>query len=93
MLLILRLKSYLLQPINFLTMANNTRILTLNVQGLRDLNNRLVFVQWLNCVKPDIVCLQETHSTSIAEFKNCLPLHLINAYLPPAQLVAAVSGC
>ena len=51
-------------------MATNTKILTLNVQGLRDLNNRLVFIQWLNCVKPDIVCLQETHSTSIAEFKN-----------------------
>ena len=34
------------------------------------MDNRLIFIQWLNCVKPDIVCLQETHSISIDEFKN-----------------------
>lgn len=43
-------------------------ILTLNCQGLRDRSKRSVLFSWLNCVKPDIVCLQETHCVSQAEF-------------------------
>ena len=47
---------------------NNLSILTLNCQGLRDRIKRNALFSWLNCVKADIICLQETHSTSIDEF-------------------------
>lgn len=45
-------------------------LLTLNVQGLRFPRNRSTLFSWLNCVKADIVCLQETHSISSAEFSS-----------------------
>ena len=63
-------KSLPLQMKYTVKMAANTKILTLSVQGLQALNNCLIFTQWLNCVKPDIVFLQETHSISTDEFKN-----------------------
>lgn len=47
-----------------------TQILTLNLQGLRASMKRETFIQWLNCFRPDIVCVQETHATSILEFTN-----------------------
>ena len=47
---------------------NNLSILTLNCKGLRDRIKRNALFSWLNCVKADIICLQETHSTSIDEF-------------------------
>ena len=47
---------------------NNLSILTLNCQGLRDMITRNALFSWLNFVKADIICLQETHSTSIDEF-------------------------
>ena len=46
------------------------RVITLNVQGLRDLVHRQTLVAWLNCFQPDIICIQETHSTSEKEFSD-----------------------
>ncbi len=42
--------------------------LSLNCQCLRDISKRSAFFSWLACVKVDIICLQETHSTSSDEF-------------------------
>lgn len=47
-----------------------TQIITLNAQGLRNALNRETMVQWLNCFRPEIVCLQETHATSLDEFSG-----------------------
>jgi exonuclease III len=52
-------------------MVNNSlSLLTLNIQGLRAPNNRATLFSWLNYVQADIICLQETHSTSVAEFES-----------------------
>ena len=45
-------------------------LITLNVQGLRSLSNRQTLISWVNCFGPDIICLQETHSTSEKEFAD-----------------------
>ena len=44
-------------------------ILTLNVNGLRDNAKRAGLLMWLRALPsvPDVVCLQETHCTSLAE--------------------------
>ena len=44
-------------------------ILTLNVNGLRDNAKRAGLLRWLRALPsvPDVVCLQETHCTSLAE--------------------------
>ena len=47
-------------------------LITLNCQGLRDQAKRACLFQWLNCFRPSIVCLQETHSRSHAEFVRWL---------------------
>ena len=44
-----------------------TRFLTLNVNGLRDHNKRMSFLQWLSQLSVDFVCLQETHVSSESE--------------------------
>ena len=44
--------------------------ITLNCQGLRNGTQRSVLFSWLSCFCPTIVCLQETHSTSQAEFSK-----------------------
>ena len=49
---------------------NSISVLTLNIQGLRSPSNRSTLFSWLNCVKADVICLQETHSTSVDEFIN-----------------------
>lgn len=41
--------------------------ITVNVNGLRDHNKRMSFLQWLSHLSADIVCLQETHVSSCAE--------------------------
>ena len=54
-----------------LTNLNNLvslSFLSLNCQGLRDVSKRSAFFSWLSCVKADVICLQETHSTSSDEF-------------------------
>jgi exonuclease III len=60
------------------TNMNNLSILTLNCQGLRALDNRNVLSSWLNCVKPDIVCLQETHSTFQDAFLSWVSTETVN---------------
>lgn len=45
---------------SYFTMA--LKIVTLNVNGLRDANKRLSFLQWLSHLSAGIVCLQETHA-------------------------------
>ena len=40
---------------------------SLNVNGLRDPNKRLSFLQWLSHSATDFVCLQEVHAVSCAE--------------------------
>ena len=40
---------------------------SLNVNGLRDSNKRLSFLQWLSHSAADFVCLQEVHAVSCAE--------------------------
>ena len=46
------------------------RSITLNAQGLRGAESRLVFFQWLSCVDANCVCVQERHATSIQEFSS-----------------------
>ena len=46
--------------------------ITLNCQGLRNPTQRSVLFSWLSCFSPTIACLQETHSTSQAEFEKWL---------------------
>ena len=41
--------------------------LTVNVNGLRDPNKRMSFLQWLSHLSADFVCLQETHISSCTE--------------------------
>ena len=39
-------------------------LLTLNVNGLNDHIKRTALIDWLKCMKADIVCLQKTHASS-----------------------------
>ena len=41
--------------------------ITVNVNGLRNPNKRMSFLQWLSHLSADFVCLQETHVSSCAE--------------------------
>lgn len=43
--------------------------LSLNVNGLRDINKRIGLLQWLSHLSLDFVCLQETHILSVDEGK------------------------
>ena len=49
---------------------NALSIITLNIQGLWAPDHRHTLFSWLNCVKADIIALQETHSTSQDEFRS-----------------------
>ena len=40
------------------------KIISLNINGLNDHLKRTALVDWLRCMKADVVCLQETHSPS-----------------------------
>ena len=42
-------------------------IITVNVNGLRDPNKSMSFLQWLSHLSADVVCLQECHVLSCAE--------------------------
>ena len=46
------------------------KFITINAQGLRGAESRLVFFQWLSCVDAHCVCVQETHATSAQEFSS-----------------------
>ena len=39
-------------------------VISVNVNGLRDGDKRLAFLQWLSHLSPSVVCLQETHAVS-----------------------------
>lgn len=45
-------------------------LLSLNVNGLNDRLKRTALIDWLNCMKADIVCLQETHAASHAVIRG-----------------------
>ena len=40
------------------------RIATLNINGLRDANKRMSFIQWLHFVDWDVLCSQELYVSS-----------------------------
>ena len=40
------------------------KIATLNINGLRDANKGMSFIQWLHFVDWDVLCLQESYVTS-----------------------------
>ena len=51
------------------------KIATLNINGLRDANKRMSFIQWLHFVDWDVLCLQECYVTS----SGTIPLfHLVS---------------
>ena len=39
-------------------------VISVNVNGLRDGDKRLGFLQWLSHLSPSVVCLQGTHAVS-----------------------------
>ena len=41
-------------------------LVTININGLNDRTKRVTFIHWVNCLKADIICLQETHASSHA---------------------------
>ena len=45
-------------------------VVSLNINGLNDRTKRTTFIHWLQCLKADIVCLQETHAASHATFRS-----------------------
>ena len=53
--------------VRFFTYLIMARFLSLNVNGLRDPVKRAAFLRWLLLLQADIICLQETHSSSTAE--------------------------
>ena len=46
------------------------KIATLNINGLRDANKRMSFIQWLHFVDWDVLCLQECYVTSSAGYDS-----------------------
>ena len=57
-------------------------IATLNINGLREENKRMSFIQWLLWLNVDILCLQETY---IASRKEC------NAWFSSAGYESVIS--
>ena len=49
--------------LHFLFIKDSARILTLNVNSLRDVNKRLSLLQWMSHFTADFVALQETHAS------------------------------
>ena len=66
--------------------------ITLNCQGLRNVTQRSVLLSWLSCFSPDIVCLQETHSTSSEEFAQWLTTETNNNNNKPKYNVLSSPG-
>ena len=42
----------------------NFKVISINIKGLNDYTKRTAFIDWLHCMKVDVVCLQETHAPS-----------------------------
>ena len=45
-------------------------VISVNINGLRDADKRLSFLQWLSHLSPSVVCLQETHAISLTELSS-----------------------
>ena len=45
-------------------------LITLNINGLNDPTKRTALIDWLKCMKADIVCLQETHAPSHSSIQS-----------------------
>ena len=45
----------------FLPLVMALKVATLNINGLKDANKRMSFIQWLHFVDWDVLCLQESH--------------------------------
>lgn len=43
-------------------------LISLNINGLSDIFKRAAVIEWLKCMKADIICLQETHAASQQAF-------------------------
>ena len=68
-------------------------ILTLNVNGLRDHAKRAGLLRWLQALPsvPDVVCLQETHCTSLAEDQTWFLSSVFECSVSPGT--ARSAGC
>ena len=45
-------------------------LISINANGLRDPSKRAAFIRWIHSIGPDLVCIQETHSTSDSEITS-----------------------
>jgi exonuclease III len=45
-------------------------LITLNINGLNDPTKRTALIDWLKCMKADIVCLQEMHASSHSSIQS-----------------------
>jgi exonuclease III len=64
-------------------------IITLNEQGLHNSCNCKTLLSWLNCAKPDIIALQETHCISEAEFESWLATETLDQNYLQCYLVVS----
>ena len=72
------------------SMIRGTKIITINVQGLRGSESRNLLFQWLLCFESNILCVQETHATSIQEFSSWVEDY--NARAPPHKKLCCESS-
>ena len=68
-------------------------ILTLNCNGIRDQSKRIGLVQWFRNlpVSADVVCLQETHVSSVSECSSWFSSSGFNAVASPGSVHSC--GC
>ena len=66
--------------------------ITLNIQGLHNVHNRQTLFSWFNCAKPDIIHLQETHSTLEEDFRTWITNETNNNNNQQQYLVASSPG-
>ena len=69
------------------------KIITLNIEGLRDSSKRAAFMVWLLCLSPDIVCLQETHCLSQLELESWFdnsPYHAFGSFFSTRSAGVAI---
>ena len=45
----------------FVALSMAISIATLNINGLRNVNKRMGFIQWLHLLNDDVLCLQESY--------------------------------